>query len=61
MCYQLGLKQQIELDVLSIEDGKNYIKINLNQVNKIQDKESVIELYLDNDTIFKIWKQINKK
>ena len=39
----------IELDVLSIESEKNYIRINLNQANKVENNENEIKLYLDND------------
>ena len=47
------LKYSIEYDILNIidENSKNYIKINLNQVFKIEDEENKIKLYLDNDTI----------
>ena len=46
------LKYSIEYDILNIidENSKNYIKINLNQVYKIEDEESKIKFYLDNDT-----------
>lgn len=44
----------IELDVLSIEGEKNYIRINLNQVSNVEKGENEIKLFLDNDTIIKI-------
>lgn len=46
-----NLKYFIESDILNILDEKeqNYIKINLNQVYKIYNKEKII-FYLDNDT-----------
>ena len=46
-----NLKYFIENDILNILDEKeqNYIKINLNQVYKIYNKEKII-FYLDNDT-----------
>ena len=47
------LKYFIECDILNIadEDSKNYLKINLNQIYKIESNEKDIKLYLDNDTI----------
>lgn len=44
----------IELDVLSIENENNYIRINLNQVSNVEKGESKIKLFFDNDTIIKI-------
>lgn len=43
----------IEYEILNITDGesKNYLKINLNQIYKIENNENEIKLYLDNDTI----------
>mgnify|MGYP007117715182 CR=1 FL=1 len=45
------LKYSIEYDILNIidENSENYIKINLNQVYKLENKEDKIILYLDND------------
>ena len=45
------LKYAIEYDILNIidENSENYIKINLNQVYKLENKEDKIILYLDND------------
>lgn len=42
----------IEYEILNIIDkeSNNYLKINLNQVYKIENKKE-IKLYLDNDTI----------
>ncbi len=41
-----------ENDLLNITDNASdcYLKINLNQVYKIEDKDEKIELYIDNDT-----------
>lgn len=43
----------IGYEVLNITDEKstNYLKINLNQIYKIEINEKDIKLYLDNDTI----------
>ena len=43
----------IEYEILNITDekSKNYLKINLNQIYKIEINEKDIKLYLDNDTI----------
>lgn len=48
-----NLKYFIEYEILNITDEKstNYLKINLNQIYKIQISEKDIKLYLDNDTI----------
>ena len=45
------LKYFTEYDILNIidENGENYIKINLNQIYKTENKENEIKLYLDND------------
>ena len=47
------LKYFIEYEILNItdEESKNYLKINLNQIYKIEINEKDIKLYLDNDTI----------
>lgn len=47
------LKYFIEYEILNItdEESKNYLKINLNQIYKIENNEKDIKLYLDNDTI----------
>ena len=47
------LKYFIEYEILNItdEESKNYLKINLNQIYKIESNEKDIKLYLDNDTI----------
>ena len=47
------LKYFIEYEILNITDdeSKNYLKINLNQIYKIEINEKDIKLYLDNDTI----------
>lgn len=46
------LKYFIEYDILNILDdnSKNSIKINLNQVYKIENEKDKIIFYLDNDT-----------
>lgn len=48
-----NLKYNIEYEILNIEDEEtdNYIKINLNQIYKIDEEASQIKLYLDNDII----------
>ncbi len=40
-------------EILNItdEESKNYLKINLNQIYKIEINEKDIKLYLDNDTV----------
>ena len=47
------LKYFIEYEILNIadEESQNYLKINLNQIYKIEINEKDIILYLDNDTI----------
>lgn len=47
------LKYFIEYEILNItdEESENYLKINLNQIYKIEINEKDIKLYLDNDTI----------
>ena len=47
------LKYFIEYEILNItdEESKNYLKINLNQIYKIEINEKDIKLYLDNDTV----------
>ena len=47
------LKYFIEYEILNITDEKstNYLKINLNQIYKIEISEKDIKLYLDNDII----------
>ena len=47
------LKYFIEYEILNITDdeSQNYLKINLNQIYKIEINEKDINLYLDNDTI----------
>ena len=48
-----NLKYFIEYEILNItdEESRNYLKINLNQIYKIEISEKDIKLYLDNDTI----------
>lgn len=43
----------IEYEILNItdEESKNYLKINLNQIYKIENNDKEIKLFLDNDTI----------
>ena len=43
----------IKEDILNVEDKKSniYIKINLNQIYKIENEKDKMLLYLDNDTI----------
>lgn len=43
----------IEYDILNIVDkeNNNYLKINLNQIYKIENSEKEIKLFLDNDII----------
>lgn len=43
----------IEYEILNItdEESNNYLNINLNQIYKIENNETEIKLYLDNDTI----------
>lgn len=43
----------IEYEILNITDkeSNNYLKINLNQIYKIENSEKETKLYLDNDTI----------
>ncbi len=47
------LKYFIEYETLNItdEESENYLKINLNQIYKMEINEKDIKLYLDNDTI----------
>jgi len=47
-----SLKYSIEYEILNITDQKNnnYLKINLNQIYKIENSKKEIKLYLDNDT-----------
>lgn len=47
------LKYSIGYEILYIADkeSKNYLKINLNQIYKMEINEKYIRLYLDNDTI----------
>ena len=50
------LKYFIEYEILNITDdeSKNYLKINLNQIYKIEINKNDIKLYLDNDTIISL-------
>ena len=50
------LKYLIEYEILNItdEESQNYLKINLNQIYKMEINEKDIKLYLDNDTIISI-------
>lgn len=50
------LKYFIEYEILNIIDEKsqNYLKINLNQIYKIEIYKKDIKLYLDNDTIISL-------
>lgn len=45
------LKYSIECETLTIadEEGTNYLKINLNQIYKIDKNDKEIKFYLDND------------
>ena len=47
------LKYFIEYEILNItdEESQSYLKINLNQIYKIEINEKDIKSYLDNDTI----------
>ena len=47
------LKYFIEYEILNItdEESKNYLKINLNQIYKVEINETDIKLSLDNDTL----------
>lgn len=47
------LKYFIEYEILNItdEESENYLKINLNQIYKMEINKKDITLYLDNDTI----------
>ena len=47
------LEYFIEYEILNItdEESQNYLKINLNQIYKIEINQKDITLYLDNDTI----------
>ena len=51
-----NLQCKIEYEILSITDkeSENLLKINLNQVYKILERENKIEFYLDEDTIIKL-------
>ena len=51
-----NLQYKIEYEILSITDkeSENLLKINLNQVYKILERENKIEFYLDEDTIIKL-------
>lgn len=43
-----------EVLIISDEENKNYLKINLNQIYKIESNENKIKFYLDNDLIVSI-------
>lgn len=47
------LKYFIEYEILNIidEESENYLKININQIYKMEINEKNIKLYLDNDII----------
>ncbi len=47
------LKYFIEYEILNItdEERQNYLKVNLNQIYKMEINEKDIKLYLDNDAI----------
>ena len=47
------LKYFIEYEILNIidEERENYLKININQIYKMEINEKNIKLYLDNDII----------
>lgn len=49
----LKLTYFIEYEILNItdEESNNYLKINLNQIYKIENNEKEIKLFLDNDII----------
>ena len=47
-------KCNIEEDILNIDDGKNYIRINLNQIYNMEVNKNGMSLFLDNDTNIKI-------
>lgn len=53
------LQYKMEYEVLTIEakEEKIYIKININQIYKMENKQEEIKLYLDNDTILILQKQ----
>lgn len=46
----------VEEEILNINDQKReyYLKINLNQIYKVEDIEKGIKIYIDNDTEFSI-------
>ena len=50
--YIKKLNYFIKDEILNItdEESDNYVKINLNQIYKIENKENGIKLFLDNDT-----------
>ena len=50
------LKYFIEYEISNITDDEsiNYLKINLNQIYKIEINQKHIKLYLDNDTIISL-------
>lgn len=47
----LGMKYFIEEDILNIIDEKseNYLKININQIYKVENNENSIKISMDND------------
>ena len=48
-----SLSYFLEYDILNINDDEsdNYLKINLNQIYKIENNDKKLKLYVDNDTI----------
>ena len=46
------LSYEVEDDILELkdEDSEIYIKININQIYKVEDTNNKVSLYLDNDT-----------
>lgn len=52
-----NMKYKIENEILKIlsKDTISFTKINLNQIYKIEIKNEIIKLYLDNDTIINLY------
>lgn len=52
----LGMKYFIEEDILNIIDEKNenYLKININQIYKVENNENSIKISMDNDLFIMI-------
>lgn len=45
-----NINYKIKRDILSIESEDGYIRINLNQVYKVVNRQNRLKLFLDNDT-----------